>query len=282
MSKNFTEMKTAMGQWLGVNTDRLPASVRGDIINTTIQEILHENELRFGEITDTFATVASQFDYDLPAKWSKPFSLWYIHPTNSSVVVVDYKEKSEFDLLYPDTTKEALPGAYTVWGTQLRLGKTPDQAVTINRNYYSTRHDLQDDFSAATISFDTSDDSINDSAGGLPLMDVGQTVTVSGSGSNDGSYTVVSSTASKIVVEENLATEGAGATVTLKNLSNPLLDHAWQFVLFRSLEYVTHYIIEQQRHDEFMRLSERWERLIIGEDARGRSIGRRSTSREPG
>lgn len=283
MGKNFTQVKTAIGSWLGLSTDRLPDAIRGDIVNTVLQQILLENELRFGEITDTFATVAGTRGYALPAKWSKPFSLWYEHPTNESVVFLDFVQKNEFDRDYPDASKQALPGVYTVWGSEIQLGKTPDQVLTINRNYYSSRHDLSDDFSASTVSFDTSDDSINDSAGGLPLFDVGQTVTVAGASDpgNNGNFTVVTSTVSKITVEENLVTEGAGATVTVKNLTNPLLDHSWQYVLFKSLEYTTHYVIERERHQEMMALARDWEHLIIGEDSRARSIPRRSISREP-
>ena len=140
---NFTDLKSYLGDWLNLSTVRLPDSVRGIIVNATARRILRNNELRFGETSDTFPTVASTFDYTYPTGWSKPYSLWYLHPENSGVVYLTYEpSKAEFDRLFPDTTKTGLPTRYTIWGTKIRLGKTPDRVVTINRNYYQILADL--------------------------------------------------------------------------------------------------------------------------------------------
>jgi hypothetical protein len=69
-----------------------------------------------------------------------------------------------------------------------------------------------------TISFQASDNSINDSANGLAGFSVGDTIDVSGSGSNDGKGKAASVAAGKIVVDDasqTLLDEIAGASVTL-------------------------------------------------------------------
>jgi hypothetical protein len=71
-----------------------------------------------------------------------------------------------------------------------------------------------DNVSSDSISFSSVDNSINGS--GFPLTLVaGQTVSVSGSASNDGEYTVISVSASKVVVEEPISDEAAGATIAV-------------------------------------------------------------------
>ena len=78
---------------------------------------------------------------------------------------------------------------------------------------------IGEDRVAANIvtSFDTTDDSINTSAANFPMLYAGAEVFISGAtnASNNGKHTVVSRTASKIVVSTNLTTELAGASVTL-------------------------------------------------------------------
>lgn len=280
MAKNLTQLRTAIGNWLNVSTGRLSNAVRDDIINIVMRELLRFHELRFGETSNTFATVASTRDYALPRGWSKPYSLWYIHPTNNGIVWVEYLAKDKFDNLFPDSTKEALPINYTVWGGNIQLGKTPDQAVTINRNYYQILSDLAE-YVASTISFANADSSINDTASGLPLLNVGETITVSGTANNDGTYTVVSSTAAKIVVEEAITTEAAGTSFTVANYSNDFTDEAWEVILFKALLESSRYGIEDARIPMWEKRADKLERDLVTEHARARTTGRKSVSREP-
>ena len=69
----------------------------------------------------------------------------------------------------------------------------------------------------ATISASTTDDSFNDSANSFPFMYPGSTIFVSGmvNAVNNGQHTVVSRTASKIVVTTNLTTEAAPGAATI-------------------------------------------------------------------
>lgn len=142
MAKNFTQIKAAIVDWLNLDAVRLPDSVQGDIVNIVMRRVCRLHDLSYNEASDTFVTVANQRGYSLPATWSRPHTLWYLDTEVSSVVYLDYLSKQEFDAKYPDQTKTSKPEAYTVWGSELQLGKTPDRIITINRNYYEILADL--------------------------------------------------------------------------------------------------------------------------------------------
>ncbi len=148
--KDLTALRTALGDWLDVDTTRLSNSIRDDSLNIVMRRLLRKYDLWFGETSDTFATVDGTRDYAKPTGWSRPFSVWYTDPDTSAVVFLDRINKDEFDARFPDSTKKAKPTHYTVWGTNLQLGKTPDQVITINRNYYK----ILDDLSASNLSND--------------------------------------------------------------------------------------------------------------------------------
>src|SRR5882724_5480986 len=102
MPKNFVELKTAIGDWLNTDEDRLASSVRGDIINICMREFLRKHETRFGEHTYAFQTRKEIRDYALPAGWEKPINAWYVDPaTNSGVTHLTWKTKAEFDEMFP-------------------------------------------------------------------------------------------------------------------------------------------------------------------------------------
>ena len=144
MAETFETLKAKLGDWFGVDTARLPDSVRGDTINLIQRQIMRRHDLRFGETTDTLALVAGTGSYTLPTLWSRPLNLWYTNPSTNSVTSLQRQDRDEFDLLYPDTTDTGTPLNYTVWGSSLIIGPTPDQNITLNRNYYAILTDLAD------------------------------------------------------------------------------------------------------------------------------------------
>ncbi len=77
------------------------------------------------------------------------------------------------------------------------------------------------DYTASTIAFaDSNPDTITDSANGFGDFSAGQSLVVSGSGSNDGTYTIDTVTAGTITLKasDTLAGEGEGASVTLTGI----------------------------------------------------------------
>jgi len=81
-----------------------------------------------------------------------------------------------------------------------------------------------------TISFDAASKEIRDSASGFntSALCAGRIFTVAGSGLNDGTYTVSSITTGVIVVDEAVADEAAGATVTITTVGDLIWDFADQ------------------------------------------------------
>lgn len=143
---NFSDLKTRLADWMGAaNAVRFPQTVRGDLINIALRELCRLYDTRYNETSDTLATVAGTASYTLPATWSRPYELWYLHPTSGDRVVVDFLLKQEFTRNYPDPTDRDLPAHFTVWGTSLYLGPTPDRVLTINRDYYAILAELSAD-----------------------------------------------------------------------------------------------------------------------------------------
>lgn len=70
-------------------------------------------------------------------------------------------------------------------------------------------------YTGTTISFTASTKTIADSANGLGIFRAGDTITVSGSVSNNANYTIVSVLAGAIVVSQTLINEVAGASTTI-------------------------------------------------------------------
>ena len=161
MPLNFIQLKAAIGDWLDTDEERLPSTVRGDILNMVMREFLRKHETRFGEHTDVFFTQAEKRDYDLFANWAKPINSWYLDPDTNQVVNLDYVNKDEFDRLYPisglfgqttimgaGTFGEATlgrPKHWTVFGPHIQLGPVPDKTnISMFVNFWRLLPDLTD------------------------------------------------------------------------------------------------------------------------------------------
>lgn len=160
MAKNFTQLKAAIGSWLGVSTTRLPDAVRGDMINMVRRRYCRANESRFGEFSDTFQTDEEVRDYLLPDGWSKPRSFWFMDPDDGSVNYLKYINKDTFDRRFPATGLFGVPApmgagtfgqdnlgdpsVFTVWQGYIQLGLVPDRELTIYRNYWRMPQDLSE------------------------------------------------------------------------------------------------------------------------------------------
>ena len=82
-------------------------------------------------------------------------------------------------------------------------------------------------YTATTISF-TSNDDILDSAGGLGSLQDGDSITITGSASNDGEYTVSTEGAAAIETsEKTIVNEAAGASITISR-NGPRIDRIAQ------------------------------------------------------
>lgn len=74
-------------------------------------------------------------------------------------------------------------------------------------------------YTAATISFDTTDD-VLDSASGMGFLSQDDIITITGSASNNGTMRVKSAAADHITVTQSISVESAGASVTVAQFGN--------------------------------------------------------------
>jgi hypothetical protein len=90
---------------------------------------------------------------------------------------------------------------------------------------YRTRTFLTETYTASTISFaEANPDTIDDSASGFGSFQAGQAIYVTGSTSNDGTYTIATAAAGTLTLQtaDDLATEAAGDSVTITAMSYPV------------------------------------------------------------
>lgn len=143
MSETFETLKSHVRNWLGLDERRLPDSTAGMMINMAQRELLRKHDLAFGEHEDEAAVLQGVRNVPVPGLLRQPYTIWYIDDTGNKYDLI-YETKVDFDGLFPDATKQSLPGRYTWWGSILSLGHTPDRDLTLHRNYYRLLPDLVD------------------------------------------------------------------------------------------------------------------------------------------
>lgn len=80
-----------------------------------------------------------------------------------------------------------------------------------------------ENYTASTISFDTTDD-VLDSASGMGFLSSDDIITISGSASNNGTMRVKSAAADHITVTQSISTESAGASVTIAQFGSVITE----------------------------------------------------------
>jgi hypothetical protein len=176
MSKTLGQLKVAYGDWLAVNETRgakdsqqLPESIRADLANAAIRELLRAYDTEFGEHTEVFQTTSQKLDYSpfVDGGFLRPISLWYVNPTatadsDDNIVVVDFYDKKRFDAEFPaaglfgdpapmgaGTYGQAglsdTPTNYTVWAKKIQLGPVPNRQLSMFCSAFRLLPDLEDD-----------------------------------------------------------------------------------------------------------------------------------------
>lgn len=185
MGKTLTQLRTSFQAWLSIDqedgAERCPNSVANDIINMVARDYLRRRESKLGEHSTVLNAVANTPDYTYPANFSKPRKIWYIDPSSSRVVYLDYLDKDTFDTKYPFSSlltidgaavlilagggtlnlegggtleltgledianSLGLPTAYTMWRGKFVLGKCPDRTLVMFVDHYRMLPDLVND-----------------------------------------------------------------------------------------------------------------------------------------
>lgn len=149
MAKTFLQMKNAVADWLGIresDTQRLPASVRGDIVNMKIRELCRKADFRFLEKSSSSVVLsAGEYSVSLPADFSRPYLVRLRAGSDTSWV--DQLTYSELLARYPDPANESAgtPECYAVWGSTMYFSCRADQTYTVVMEYYQFLGDLSAD-----------------------------------------------------------------------------------------------------------------------------------------
>lgn len=177
MAKTLRQLAVSYGDWLALNgssgaddSAALPRSVRNDLVNMSIRELLRRYDTEFGEHTETFQAMPEQLDYTPFAGFLRPTTLWWLNPTatipttnnpNSNIVTLDFLDKLKFDDTFPGAglfgdpapmgagsygqAGLADPQAYTIWEKKVQLGPVPIRQVTVWCNGFRLLPDLAND-----------------------------------------------------------------------------------------------------------------------------------------
>jgi hypothetical protein len=151
-SRTFIYMQKDLGMWLGVDLDynnpdytRFPQDVRKAIINQVRREISLRRDLRFFEATGTINAVDGDYDYALPSTWGRPYMMWR-YDSNNNLVQLSNLTREEWRQKYdPDSSQEAAPDYYCIWGSNFLVTPTPDTSYTLYYDYYKLPADLSAD-----------------------------------------------------------------------------------------------------------------------------------------
>ena len=141
MAKTFLNLQDDLATWLKKDTTSLPIAIRKDLINIAQRDFSTRFNTKYNQMTDSFVTIQNDFDYTVPVGFKHHIDFWYAGTDNAHVSLI-YKDKSEFDALFPDTTDTGQPSHFSIWADTLFLGPTPDAVYTINRLYFRIRPDL--------------------------------------------------------------------------------------------------------------------------------------------
>lgn len=140
----FQQLKDGLADWIATTTTspRWSDTTRGIMVNRAIGYITARYDLRFNEAVDFISMVAGTPSYPLSTGFSRPFFAQYLDPVTSQARRLDNMTKDQFNLTFPDPTQTALPTAYSVYGSQLFIGKTPSTAFTLSFYYYNIPPEL--------------------------------------------------------------------------------------------------------------------------------------------
>lgn len=140
----FQLQKDTLADWVGTTTTspRWSDATRGILINRAIRYICARYDLRYNEASVVINLIASTPSYVIPTDYSRPFFAWYLDPTTFKQKTLPFLTYDAFTALYPDPTATSLPGNFSVYGTSLFVGKTPNQPLTMNLTYYNIPAEL--------------------------------------------------------------------------------------------------------------------------------------------
>ena len=180
--------------------------------------------------TDSLTTSTTLAYISMPSDYDR--DLYFLTSETNEIRVIVLSSLGELLDYYPalDNTGQVRFGA--IRGKRLYYQGTPSTAESITAYYFREPYDM-DSYTAGTISFAETASKISDSASGFSTFYAGQTIDITGTTNNNGSFTVatVSSTGAYVTVDEDLTDESAGTNFTLRSRPDGLPAHLHEDLL---------------------------------------------------
>lgn len=158
MAKNLGQMMDDVRTWIGANQKRLPDAVLATIVNGIVRDVSSITDGFMFEKVYYFTTTASQFMYDFPEGFSRPFSVWYgehdgtvsastgtftvpgaLYGTMESPLTYVSQEEYENDYINADS---GAPSVYSMWADKLYIGPPSDGQYNVMMKLYTLSTDL--------------------------------------------------------------------------------------------------------------------------------------------
>lgn len=143
MAKNLGQMKTEIWRWTVTDDTRLAEEVIEGIVNDLIVDLSRRFDFRWNQQEYEFDTTVGTQSVALPSGFSRPFSLWVNEVSNAYRIT--YVPQEEFEIRYTGESDPGSPLHYTIYGSNILLGPTPNAAYTLRFRYYGIPDELEED-----------------------------------------------------------------------------------------------------------------------------------------
>jgi hypothetical protein len=193
-------------------------------LNQAIQEIAGDPEVLLPDLeTEAEVTTDTSNPYvALPSNYQK--NLFYVYNATKYWEVAIRASLGDLIRRFHKLDQGGTITGVAIRGKYLHYQRIPSSAETLELRYYRKPYDMVT-YAASTISFDDTDNTINDSESGLGDFHVGQTIDVTGTSGNNTSFTITAATAASLTVSETVTTEGAGSEFTIKSRPDGIPEH---------------------------------------------------------
>jgi len=180
--------------------------------------------------TDDLTTSTTLAYISMPSDYDR--DMYFLTSETTNLRIIMLSSLGELLDYYPTLENETSVRFAAIRGNRLYYQGMPSTAESITAYYFREPYDM-DSYTAGTISFAETASKISDSASGFSTFYAGQTIDITGTTNNNGSFTVatVSSTGAYVTVDEDLTDESAGTNFTLRSRPDGLPAHLHEDLL---------------------------------------------------
>jgi hypothetical protein len=180
--------------------------------------------------TDALTSSTSNVYISMPSDYDR--DLYFLTSETTELRIIVLSSMGELLDYYPALDNTGQVRFAAIRGTRLYYQGMPSSAESLTAYYFRTPYDMEN-YAAATISFTASTSTITDSASGFSTFYAGQTIDITGTSNNNGTYTIaaVASGGASFTVDESLTNESAGSKFTIRSRPDGIPVHLHEDLL---------------------------------------------------